>query len=369
MFPSPMLARTRQGLCMYRDTAGADTESAFQEYLSRMLKWHFDETTGSPFWVKYRERLGFDPVSDVHTFDELSRFPSRINALRDVRIEELIPRGLAEEPVPQVVESGGTTGRPKRAIVSQVQFESMVDRYRGYAPEASGQNMLSLLPSGPHQVGNWHRKLASSLRVLFFQVDFDPRWVKSGISSEAQAEYTSHVLAQAKHVLLTQGIGHLLVTPPLLRRIAESPDLRDLVRSSVQLITWGGAHLTREDLYEYSQLIFPEVNFVGTYASSITGTRAFYRRSTPVDEAPVFDPVGPELFVRVVDSATRQPVRYRARGQVLMHTITRDMFLPNNLERDWAVRVPGDGDWRGDSLSDVVPMSEFEGARVIEGIY
>nr|ADC96666.1 acyl-CoA synthase [Streptomyces sp. SN-1061M] len=349
-------------------TAPASEEAA-REYLSEMLRWHFDKETGSRFWVEYRDTLPFDPVTDIHTFDDLRRFPSRVNELREVRVEDLVPRGATEEPPPYVVESGGTTGRPKRAVLSRTRIEQLVDMYCAYVPEAEGHTMLSLFPTGPHLAGNWQRRWAQRLRVLYLQVDIDPRWVKCGIGAELQERYADHVLAQARDALTTQHVGHLLVTPPLLRRIARSEKLAELVRATVRVITWGGARMTREELYEYAQMVFPDTVFAATYASSITGTRALLRRSTAFDDLPVFDPVGPELFVRVVDPSTRAPVPYGARGQVLMHTVTRDMFLPNNLERDLAVRVPRGEEWRGDSIADVVPLSEFEGSRVVEGIY
>jgi hypothetical protein len=45
------------------------------------------------------------------------------------------------------------------------------------------------------------------------------------------------------------------------------------------------------------------------------------------------------------------------------------MFLPNNLERDSAIRLPGREGQVGDSLSEVRPIAAFEGAPVIEGVY
>jgi hypothetical protein len=35
-------------------------------------------------------------------------------------------------------------------------------------------------------------------------------------------------------------------------------------------------------------------------------------------------------------------VPYGARGQVVMNHISKAMFLPNNLERDTAIRVPAE---------------------------
>jgi hypothetical protein len=45
------------------------------------------------------------------------------------------------------------------------------------------------------------------------------------------------------------------------------------------------------------------------------------------------------------------------------------MFVPNNLERDTAIRVPGPHGQIGDSVSEVKPVETFGGEAVIEGVY
>jgi hypothetical protein len=71
----------------------------------------------------------------------------------------------------------------------------------------------------------------------------------------------------------------------------------------------------------------------------------------------------------VVDPDTGDEVPYGQRGQVIMNHISKGMFLPNNLERDSAIRLPGPEAQVGDSLSEVRPVAAFEGEPVIEGVY
>jgi hypothetical protein len=54
---------------------------------------------------------------------------------------------------------------------------------------------------------------------------------------------------------------------------------------------------------------------------------------------------------------------------VVMNHISKTMFLPNNLERDTAIRVPGPQGQVGDSVSEVQPVETFDGEAVIEGVY
>lgn len=71
----------------------------------------------------------------------------------------------------------------------------------------------------------------------------------------------------------------------------------------------------------------------------------------------------------MVDPDTGERVRYGQPGQVVMHHLSRTMFIPNNLERDLAVRRPGPAGELSDSLSEVRPVQSFEGETVIEGVY
>jgi hypothetical protein len=71
----------------------------------------------------------------------------------------------------------------------------------------------------------------------------------------------------------------------------------------------------------------------------------------------------------VVDPDTGEELPYGWRGQVVMHHISKGMFIPNNLERDSAIRVAGPEGQVGDSLSEIQPVKTFEGEPVVEGVY
>lgn len=77
------------------------------------MQWHFSPETGSPYWLERARTLDFDPLTDIRTHADLVRFPNVAAELRDVRVEDLIPRGYGTHPdVVGVFESGGTTGAP-----------------------------------------------------------------------------------------------------------------------------------------------------------------------------------------------------------------------------------------------------------------
>jgi hypothetical protein len=93
------------------------------------------------------------------------------------------------------------------------------------------------------------------------------------------------------------------------------------------------------------------------------------RTRVDADGSFVFDPRSPYVVFWVIDPDTGAEVPYGARGQIVMNHISRSMFIPNNLERDMAVRVRRVEGQVGDSVADIKPVASFEDEAVIEGVY
>ncbi|HEY1840589.1 MAG TPA: phenazine antibiotic biosynthesis protein [Mycobacterium sp.] len=348
-----------------------------EAYLRAAIGWHFGEETGSAFWLRTARSLNFNPLTDVNTFADLRLFPNLLSELRTEPVEDLIPRGYisgeAPPPVPQIFESGGTTGAPKRTVqlpdwvaqVVQWQAEDFVDG--GFVP---GCGFLCMMPSGPHGVGYFSRLVSERLGSTFHAIDLDPRWVKKLVARNAAAEmtgYLDHLVEQAVHVLQTQHIANLHTTPPLLESMARDDEVVDLVNKNIGFILLSGAHVD-VDTSDLLSGIFPHTTITMAFGSTMILSQAITRRSDS-DGPFVFDPRSPYATFSVIDPDTGDEVAYGQRGQVVMNHISKGMFIPNNLERDSAVRLPGPQGQVGDSLSEVRPVAAFEGEPVIEGVY
>lgn len=346
-----------------------------QEYVRAAIAWHFGEDTGSPFWLRAAARLDFDPVHDVRTHDDLRLFPNLVDELRDVPVEDLIPRGYGEPlPIPRIFESGGTTGAPKRTAQLPGWIEQVtrwqVDDFRA-GGFVAGAGLLSMMPGGPHGVGHFDRVVAERLGAAFHAIDLDPRWVKKVAARGDRAAdneialYVDHVLEQTRHILQTQKVANLHATPPLLESIATDERLTDLVNRRIRYILLSGAHVDVDTMVLFRG-IFPgaaiAIAFGSTMILSQTATRT-------VGDTSVFDPRSPYVAFWVVDPRTGARVDYGQRGQVVMNHISKGMFIPNNLERDTAIRWPGPDGQVGDSVSDIAPVAVFDGEPVIEGVY
>jgi len=351
------------------DTPPDDVEA----YLCAAVAWHFGADTGSPFWLRAAKDLDFDPCTDVRTFADLRRFPNLVDELRSVPVEDLIPRGYGSPlPVPRIYESGGTTGAPKRTAQLPDWIEQ-VTRWQvedfsggGFVP---GEGLLCLMPSGPHGVGHFDREVAERLGSTFHPIDLDPRWVKKLAARNATAEvaaYVDHVVEQARFVLETQSVANLHATPPLLEALARDDTLVDLINDKIRYVLLSGAHVDL-DTFDVLRDVFPGAALATVFGSTMILSQAATRIVD--DGTAVFDPRSPYVVFWVVDPETGEQVPYGQRGQVVMNHVSKGMFIPNNLERDTAIRVPGPAGSVGDSVAEVAPVAVFGGEPVIEGVY
>ncbi|MFF8505686.1 phenazine biosynthesis protein [Streptomyces anulatus] len=344
----------------------------FDSHVVKLMAWHFGAETGSPFWLEKLDGLGFDPLSEVRGLADLTRFPDVSAELRSVPAQDLIPRGLSDRPF-RVYDSGGTTGSPKRIVDSA--YRSLVtgwarDRLIANGVPAHG-NWLHLGPGGPHVIGFDTARYAALGGGVFYTVDLDPRWVKrllsQGRGEEADA-YIQHLLDQAETILESQPVAVLNTTPPLLEAICARPRLYELVRTQVSAIIWAGTSISRESLTQLGDVFFPAANVVGVYGNSLMGV-APQRPARSGDAHPcVFEPFPETTRLHLVDE-DGEPVAYGERGRVRLHLVSEEMFLPNVLERDTAVRVePSDGS-AVDGLADVQTYRRLDDVAIIEGVY
>ncbi|MGW6918032.1 phenazine biosynthesis protein [Kitasatospora sp. NPDC054939] len=345
------------------------------EHVRAAVAWHFEPATASPFWLAQLPRLGFDPLADVRTAADLARFPDLSDELRSVPAADLVPRGLAKDAgqgTYRVYESGGTSGAPKRIVDGGSRLRTI--RWAERRLRAQGvpeSDWAHLGPTGPHVFG-WDCAQYAELGGGFFHtVDFDPRWVKKLIAAgrgEVAAEYVQHLLDQLQEILRSQPVGVLSTTPPLIEAIAARPELYELVVERVRAIVWAGTSFSPESLRQVEEHLFPGTALVGIYGNTLMGVAPQRPRREGDRHGCVFEPHPDTVRIDLL-GADGEPVAYGERGRVRLHVVTEEMFLPNILERDTAIRVEPVPGGTVDGLAEVGTLGSLDDVKVIEGVY
>jgi phenylacetate-coenzyme A ligase PaaK-like adenylate-forming protein len=348
-----------------------------------MMQWHFHESTGCPFWLEQKSSLKFDPLREIHGFEDLKKFPLfEDDWLRGGPVRRWVPRALADKPT-YVFETGGTTGIPKSRVVMddfRIDYELFSDTLPDqYFPR--GANWLMLGPSGPRRLRLAVEHLAQYRGGICFCIDLDPRWVikliKLGWMEHLDA-YKRHCIEQAITVLTAgHDIRCMFATPKLLEALALALEDRgtSIPAMGITGIFSGGTEFTPQwTRYAVEELLGgpPEVGGVymtPTYGNTLMGLAC----SKPVTAAEKYKITyyapQPRAAVEVVsfDDPLRV-VGYGETGRVKLTTLTREFFVPGFLERDEGERERPYRAYPWDGISGVRPYHAVA-AQTTVGVY
>jgi hypothetical protein len=338
------------------------------EWTRNVLQRHFDPGHGAPYWLRQAATMPFDPL-DVKTYAELARFgPFHLERLREIEPADLLPGGTPRSRTTWVWETGGTTGEPGRVIYTDAMAVHR-GTWRIWGVTAAGfepgRSWLQATPSGPHIIGNAFRE-AAGYAGRVYAIDMDPRWVKhllnSGRLADAQ-EYTNHVAGQIVSVLRRNEVDYLSTTPALLRALLRhSPDTVAGLRGA-----WlSGTVITGKMYQEFTAALAPGAVCGVAYGNTWGNAMAL----VPLADAGVipYRPAFPQLTLTVVDPGDwQQVVPYGEYGQVCATILHEDLFLPNVLERDQAMRYDLRGSWPWDGVANVSALQKVQSSP--EGFY
>ena len=348
-----------------------------------IVQWHFHESTGSPFWLQKKSELNFDPLTEVHGYDDLKKFPLFEDEwLRGGPVRRWVPKALSDKPT-YVFETGGTTGIPKSRVVIddfridyEVFSETLPDEYF-----PKGANWLMLGPSGPRRLRLAVEHLCQFRGGICFCIDLDPRWVvkliKKGWMEQLEA-YKDHCIDQAITVLTAgHDIKCMFATPKLLDSLALGLEERgtSLKEIGITGIFSGGTEFTPQWTRYCVEELFggpPEesgIYMTPTYGNTLMGLACSKPVTAEENYKISYYAPQPRAVTEVVSfDDPNQNVGYGETGRVKLTTLTKEFFVPGFLERDEGEREQPFETYPWDGVSGVRPFHGFA-AQTTVGVY
>jgi phenylacetate-coenzyme A ligase PaaK-like adenylate-forming protein len=340
------------------------------EWVRRMMRWHFSPETGSPFWLRRRGSLGFNPLTDVAGVPDLRRFgPFNKEDLRDADPRDLLPRGFADRTF-RIVETGGTTGKPIRVVdVTRAINDVLIYRAMLEARGTASGDAVAMAPSGPHAYGHFVTRLVNSWLGATYFIDFDPRWVKHLVrSGEPTEPYLRHLTDQTESLLADVRPSLLFTTSKLLLELVAALP-RPLGDYGVRAVCTGGTSCSPEEVRYLREEHLDGLQWIDNYGSTLMGHALPGEPQSP-GEPTTYHLPPPLSFIRVVDPADPdRDVATGERGRVLVNTLLEDLFIPNLLERDSAVATAPHPWFPWPGVRDVRPYEAPDAEPVVEGVY
>jgi len=347
---------------------GAELDAWVQE----VVAWHFDPETGTPFWLDFAKRAGWDPRQEVKGYADLARFGNfQDEWLRGGPVRKWVPLAYADRPV-SIFETGGSTGVPK-ARISIDDFRIDYEQFSATLPDEffpKGADWLQLGPTGPRRLRLAVEHLCQFRGGICFQVDLDPRWViklvKAGEMREME-RYKQHVIDQALTLLKAhENIRCLFATPKLLEALCEKASLKKL---GITGVFCGGTEMTPQFHRFAVEELMEGAYFAPTYGNTLMGL-AVHRPRGPEDPWDVvYYPPAPRAMIEIVDpDDPERVVEYGETGRGRLTTLTKEFFMPRFLERDEAEREPPCELYPWDGVRNVRPFAQLQ-TTVVEGVY
>ena len=373
-----------------------DAKTKLDAQVREVVQWHFSPDTGTPFWLDKAKEYKFNPLKDVHTFEDLSLFGTFEDEwLRGGPVQRWIPKGYAGKPT-YVFETGGTTGLPKSRIVIddfRIDYEMMSDTLPDkYFPK--GSNWLMLGPSGPRRLRLAIEHLAQHRGGICFCIDLDPRWVVKLIKMREIGManlYKEHAIEQVLTILAGgHDIKCMFTTPKLLAAFDEAlrsgkledkfrqlgkkipaGGLKSIKAAGITGIFSGGTEFTPQFTREaYEEMLDNgDVFMTPTYGNTLMGL-ACSKPICPEDGFKIsYYAPQPRAAIQVVDPKNFDKlVEYGQTGRVLLTTLTKEFFVPRFPERDEGERELPFETYPWDGVSGVRTFSEFAATTVV-GVY
>ena len=353
-------------------TSSQHNRPDLDEHFCEIVRWHFSEETGTPYWLDWQKTAGWSPKDEVKSFADLIRFPHFDGELlRTEAHERWIPQAYVGRPY-TIFETGGTTGMPKQRI-GWDDYKTDYEQFSESLSDASfprGGHWLMVGPTGPRRLRLAIEHLANFRGSSCYFVDLDPRWVKKLIKSKQfdQAKaYMAHVVDQAVAILQNRKVTALFTTPKLLEELG---DRMSIVEAGIKGVFCGGTTMDPQTTrFICEEVLEGQVEFVPTYGNTLMGLAAHKRSLREDNYSITYYAPQPRAVLRCVDpDATENDVDYDQWGRVELTTLTKEFFMPRFLERDEALRRRPCADYPWDGVAEVRPFGA-EAATIVEGVY
>lgn len=345
---------------------------ALDEHFLEILRWHFSPETGTPYWIDWAEKAGWNPAEELKSFADVIRFPHFDGELlRTEPHERWIPKAFADRPF-SIFETGGTTGMPKQRI-SWDDYKHDYEEFSGTLDDKDfppGGYWLMIGPTGPRRLRLSIEHLANHRGSSCYFVDLDPRWVKKLIKNKEfdQAKaYMAHVLDQAICILENRQVDALFTTPKLLEELGDRISIAD---AGIKGVFCGGTTMTPQTTrFLVEEILENRVAFIPTYGNTLMGLAAHKPHLREDGFSITYHAPQPRAVLRVTDpDDSAVTVDHDQWGRVELTTLTKEFFMPRFLERDEALRRKPCAEFPWDGVGEVRPFGA-QAEKIVEGVY
>ena len=255
-------------------------EININEWLASVIETHFDPKNGTPYWLKQKEKLKFDPKKDITSIDDLVHLPIADQAaLRAQPIGHFMPKRFPKNEF-DIGESSGTTG-PKKRIPWHSDVTADVIKFYDFNLDLwgvpKGINYLAMGPAGLYE--KHIQTVVKGRDGLCFFIGIEPKGLKDAIAGVPRkfwkipylVKYLKPMNEEFNQIMKQQEIGVIISAPQMLKKYPEQIDV-----SKLEAVLWGGIGLTPADYGELKDM-YGKTKVTGWYGNIFCCRIIIYR--------------------------------------------------------------------------------------------
>lgn len=361
-------------------------EESIDEHIQNIIKLHFDDKHGAPYWINKKEELSFDPEKEIKTKEDLQKFAEDENydGFPTERMKKesqiFVPKKFDKSEY-QMFSSGGRTGNPKwTAFVNEGGWKRIKEELNEHLDDDGfkrGKDWAYIGPTGPHAYGHFVKEFASQRNGNFFTIDLDPRWVRNAKVDKDLREkgvaddYISHLKDQTIDIFKQHGkdLGTLVSTPSVIGMLAQSGALQKLPLDGV---IFAGQAMEPENYEFLSEELDGELK--GFYGNTLIGVsyQQDFKKTDGEDQI-LYQPEEGLAIYDIVEGYDKpldeiEKVDYGERGRTMVHILREGLFAPYTMEDDAATRLEPTEGYEIDAVGNPDIPEEYK-EEIETGVY
>ncbi len=317
-------------------------------HLEKTIPTHLEYT---PYWTHFAENTKLKRDGLV-SLEDLRKLPYvGDDLLRSLNPEDLTPSHYVKDDLVRSTSSG-TTGEHKTVYWDSRLIEDMAN-YGGWTLSLRG------FPDGGYWLGTvtdnpmlkmFLNRLAGYFGAEFHEVEVDGKTAKqvlAGRTEEERMRYFQPIVDRLLDVFQARDVRVYEDIAPLLAMTGRK--LRELgIGNSLEGILFGGVRMNRDVLSMFQRDLYTNRKFGGWYGDYMSGMSMLINENPDSNNLTYF-PFAPYVIAEVrKEDDISETVKEGERGIVVVHRIGPDIFLPNRITGDSAVRVRSSHvDWDG----------------------
>jgi len=332
-----------------------------QEHWQTVRDIHFDEKSGTPYWINAAKKEGIDPKNDLDTLEDF--FNSSIslcdeNILKVESIKYFIPKSILNDynnNYTSIFTSSGSMGKKKEVAWSETALDYIAD-YANHCLDRVGiRRGINWIIQGPYGLfQDTVRRTIAKRGGLIHSAGVETRNLKKEFTSIRTPEdfknsqFMNIVFGPSiefiQDVLAKEKIGGLVTAIQLLPNLVNACGFEN-----IEAIYFSGMDIPKE-MYKLWKEKLPHMKFIHSFGHHNLG----FSYSTPFEGEPYYPPF-PVSAIYIVDQD--DPYHIVGYGQRGRHKILRmePAFLWSQLDRDHSIRVPPQKEFKWDGFKDVKP--------------